>query len=128
MGLLDKIRNAFSKSNEPFDPVAQLQEEESKKSELASNILNSITKIKRINSLDRSLWNLSNLDLYELKNKRLTELEKINRNLDNRLQELKTQKNNYNRDSIEESKWTGQMPKDFSKQDFDRLQRSDDGR
>lgn len=96
--------------------------DEYEKSRLAERIVYLVDKIKRINSFDSSVWNLSNTSSYELK--------RLNSNLENRLDELDKQKQRGNpeRESLEAFKWTGQKPKYMSNHDFDRFQRSDDGR
>ena len=129
MGLMDNIRGLFSgsKNNQTAQPQIN---EEYEKSKLADGIVNLVNKIKRINSFDSSLWNLSNVSSYNLKRKSLDELQRLNSKLENRLSELNRQKQSRNSESksLEEAKWTGQKPKDMSDLDFDRSQRYDDGR
>lgn len=129
MGLIDNIRGFFSGSKDT--QASQLQtNDEYEKSRLAERIVDLVTRIKRINSFDRSVWNLSNISSYELKRKSLYELQRINSNLENRLAELdkQDQQGSPRRESLEASKWTGQKPKNMSDHDFDRFQRSDDSR
>lgn len=125
MGMMDNIRNFFRGSNNT--PVIQ-EDDSYKKSMLATQIVNSIDKIKRINSFDSSIWNLSNTSTYDLQRKSLAELERIQSSLDSRLSELtrQSQRRNPQRESLEESKWTGQKPRNMSDHDFDRFQRDDE--
>ena len=127
MGLLDNIRGFFS-SSKNSQPM-QL-DDENEKQRLAEKIVNLIGKIKKINSFDSSIWNLSNVSSYELKNKSLDELRRLNSSLESRLAELdrKSQSTSSNRESLEASKWTGQKTQNMTNKDFDRFQRSDDYR
>lgn len=126
MGILENIRNFFRGSNDT--PVIQ-EDDSYKKSILATQIVNSIDKIKRINSFDSSIWNLANVSIYDLQRKSLAELQQIKSTLDNRLSKLtrQSQSKDHARESLEESKWTGQKPKNMTNHDFDRFQR-DEGR
>ncbi len=128
MGFINNIRNLFSGSKNPETAQPQI-DEEYEKLKLANRIIDLVNKIKRINSFDKSIWNLSNVFSYELQRKSLSELQALNSSLENRLLELNKQNknSNSNRESLESSKWTGQKPKDMSNYDFDRFQR-DDGR
>lgn len=128
MGFINNIRNLFSGSKNPETAQPQINEEY-EKLKLANRIIDLVNKIKRINSFDKSIWNLSNVFSYELQRKSLSELQALNSSLENRLLELNKQNknSNSNRESLESSKWTGQKPKDMSNYDFDRFQR-DDGR
>ena len=127
MGLMDNIRGFFSgsRNNQPAQPQVN---EEYEKSRLADSIVNLVDRIKRINSFDSSVWNLSNVSSYELKRKSLDELQKLNVSLESRLSELNIQKQRGNpgAEELEASKWTGQKPQNMSTHDFDRFQRSDD--
>lgn len=129
MGLMNNIREFFSgsKNTQTSQPVI---DEEYEKSRLANRIVDLIGRIKRINSFDSSVWNLSNVSSYELRRKSLDELQRLNSSLENRLSELdrQSQRRDPSRESLEASKWTGQKPKHMSELDFDRFQRSDDGR
>ena len=129
MGLMDNIRGFFSgtKNNQTAQPQI---DEDYEKSKLANRIVDSVNRIKRINSFDSSIWNLSNISSYDLKRKSLDELQILNSTLENRLSELNKQRqtSNQKRESLEAAKWTGQKPKDMSDLDFDRLQRYDEGR
>ena len=129
MGLIDNIREFFSGSKNTQMAQSYI-DDEYEKSKLAERIVDLVDKIKRINSFDSSVWNLSNTSSYELKRRSLDELKRLNSNLENRLAELNKQKQRGNpeRESLEASKWTGQKPKYMSNHDFDRFQRSDDGR
>lgn len=127
MGLLDNIRGFFS-SSKNAQPM-QL-DDENEKQRLAEKIVNLIGKIKKVNSFDSSIWNLSNISSYELKSKSLDELKRLNSSLENRLAELdrRSQSTSSSRESLEASKWTGQKPQNMTNKDFDRFQRSDDYR
>jgi len=127
MGLMDNIRNFFTGSK---NTQTVRVNDEYEKSKLAEKIVDLVTRIKRINSFDSSIWNLSNTSSYELKRKSLNELQQLNSSLENRLSELtkQSQKGNSTREALEEAKWTGQKPKNMSNLDFDRLQRNDDCR
>ncbi len=129
MGLMDNIRGFFSGSKNTQTSQPQI-DEEYEKSRLADRIVDLIGKIKRINSFDSSVWNLSNVSSYDLRRKSLDELQRLNSSLANRLSELdrQSQRRDQNRESLEASKWTGQKPKHMSDLDFDRFQRNDDGR
>lgn len=128
MGLMDNIRGFFSGSRN--NQLAQPQvNEEYEKSRLADSIVNLVDRIKRINSFDSSVWNISNVSSYELKRRSLDELKRLNSSLENRLSELnrQNQRNNPKSEELEASKWTGQKPQNMSDYEFDRFQRSDDG-
>ena len=127
MGLLSNIRGFFS-SSKNAQPM-QL-DDENEKQRLAEKIVNLIGKIKKVNSFDSSIWNLSNISSYELKSKSLDELKRLNSSLENRLAELdrRSQSTSSSRESLEASKWTGQKPQNMTNKDFDRFQRSDDYR
>ncbi len=127
MGLMDNIRGFFSGSKN--NKTVQVDDEYAK-SRLAEKIIDLVNEIKRINSLDSSIWNLSNVSSYELSRRNsLSELQRINSVLENRLLQLNKQRQTRSpeRESLEASKWTGQKPKNMSELDFDRFQRSDDG-
>ena len=126
MGLMDNIRNIFSSSKSTQTSTVQ-KDDEYEKSRLAEEIVGLIDKIKRINSFDSSVWNLSNVSSYDLKRKSLDELTRLHSSLKNRLSELdrQSQRTNLNGESLEASKWTGQKPKDMSDHDFDRFQRDE---
>ncbi len=129
MGLMDNIRGFFSGSKNSQTAQPQI-DEEYEKSRLADRIVDLVDKIKRINSFDSSVWNLSNTSSYDLRRKSLSELQRLNSTLENRLSELDRQKHTSSskRESLEASKWTGQKPENISDLDFDRFQRYDDGR
>ena len=126
MGLMNNIREFFSGSKNSHATQVQANDEY-EKSILATKIVNLVNEIKRINSFDSSIWNLSNISSYELERKNLDELQTINTSLQNRLAELhrEKQQGNSTRDSLETSKWTGQKPQNMSEHDFDRFQRDD---
>jgi hypothetical protein len=126
MGLVGNLKGFFSSSKN--SQPAQLQiNDEYEKEQLAEKIVDLVNKIKRINSFDSSIWNLSNTSSYELKRKSLNELKSLKSSLESRLSELNKQSNisNSKRENLEASKWTGQKPKDMSNLDFDRFQRDD---
>lgn len=126
MGMFGNIRNFFGGSK---DTSAKKEEDFYKKSSLVSEVINLIDKIKRINSFDSSIWNLSNETRHTLQNKSLDELERIKDNLTSRMSEItsESQRRNPEMEALEASKWTGQKPQKMSAYDFDRFQR-DDGR
>lgn len=130
MGMLDNLRNLFksSKKEEIADRQRQQQEERYKKSMLAAQILDLVNGIKRINSFDSSLWNLTNTSSSMLERKSLPELEKLKQTLSNRYQQLtqQSQRRNPKMEALEEAKWSGQKPEHLTDTEFDRLQR--DGR
>ena len=124
MGMLDNIRKFFGGSKS--EAVAR-EDDSYKKSMLATQIVNSIDRIKRINSFDSSIWNLSNVSTYDLQRKSLSELESMHANLSRRISELdrQNQRGDSKRESLEASKWTGQRPQNMSNHDFDRFQRDE---
>ncbi len=119
MGLADNIRRFFSSSKNT--QAVQIQPtDEYEKSSLADRIIGLVDSIKRINSLDRSIWNLSNISSRELKRRSVAELQSLNSSLENRLAELNNQiqQGASRRDALEASKWTGQKPANMSSLDF----------
>ena len=124
MGILSRIRDFMKGSNNA--PV--VQEDPYAKTKLATEIVNMVDKIKRINSFDSSIWNYNNITTYELQRRSLQELQQMHSTLNNRLTELyqQRQKPNPTRQSLEESKWTGQKPRNMTERDFDRFQREED--
>ena len=117
MRILDNIKKFLKGEN--AKPIIK-QENTYKKSVLSSNIMNLINDIKRIDSFDKSLWNLSNASNISLQNKSEIELEQLYANLSSRLEKI-----NFSRQSLEASKWTGQKPKNMTDYEFDRFQRDD---
>lgn len=126
MGMLNNLRNFFKRLN---DKPVMIQEDDYEKSMLANQIVDLINKIKRINTFDSSIWNLSNISSYDLEMKSLSELEKLHSSLKERFSYLirESQRRNPERESLEVAKWTGQKPKNLTNYEFDRLQR-DEGR
>jgi hypothetical protein len=126
MGLVGNLKGFFSSSKNSQPSQLQINDEYEKE-QLAEKIVDLVNKIKRINSFDSSIWNLSNTSSYELKRKSLNELKSLKSSLESRLSELNKQSNisNSKRENLEASKWTGQKPKDMSNLDFDRFQRDD---
>ena len=127
MGLLDNFRNFFKSSNERTTPVMP-KEDTLEKSMLATQIVNLVDKIKRINSFDSSIWNLSNVSSTELQRKNLAELEQIHSNLNARLSVLvrQSERENPTREALESSKWTGRKPEHLTNHEFDRFQRDEE--
>ena len=129
MGLMDNIRGFFSGSKNTQTTQPQVNEDH-EKSRLADRIVDLVGRIKRINSFDSSVWNLSNVSSYELKRKSLDELQRLSSSLENRLSQLdkEGQRRNPRSEALEASKWTGQKPNGMSDHDFDFYQKGDDGR
>ncbi len=123
MGMFDKIRSFFNGNNEQEIP----KESEVDKEILSSKILNLIDSIKRINSFDSSIWNLSNVTKYELTRKSVAELKSLESSLSNRFQQLSREKERRRPElqKLEEAKWTGQKPSHLSDHEFDMWQRDD---
>lgn len=110
------------------DNAEQAREDDSyKKSMLATQIVNLVDKIKRINSFDSSIWNMTNISITELERKSVGELERLRNSLDYRLSELnrQSQTRNSKREELESSKWTGRKPQGLTNHEFDRFQRDD---
>lgn len=126
MGILDNIRSRFSGTKS--EPVVQ-KDDPYEKRLLAENIIDLVDKVKKKNTFDSSIWNLSNANIYTLQGKSLQELKIIQNNLINRISELDRQSKieNTQRESLEASKWTGQKNSNMTNHDFDRFQ-DDDGR
>ena len=126
MGMLDNIKKFFkgSKSKEP----EIRREDPREKAALAAQVADQIDKIKRMNSFDSSIWNLSNASTYDLQRKSLAELQNLQASLNGRITELNRQKagSRQTREDLEASKWTGQRPTNMTAKDFDRWQTSDD--
>ena len=129
MGMLDNLRNRFksSKKEEIADRQRQQQEERYRKSMLAAQILDLVNGIKRINSFDSSLWNLTNTSSSMLERKSLPELEKLHQSLSNRYERLAQQskRRNPEMEALEAAKWTGQKPEHLTDAEFDRWQRNE---
>lgn len=127
MGMLDNFKKIFNKGSEEIQEMEP--EDPYKKSMLASQIVDLVHGIQRINSFDSSVWNLSNVSSRELERRSQDELERLHDSLSKRLSELaeEKQRRGSNVSSLEESKWTGRKPQSMSDKDFDRLQR-DEGR
>ena len=127
MGLIDNIREFFSSSKNSQTGQPHI-DEEYEKSILADKIVDLVVKIKKINSFDDSIWSLSNVSSFDLKRKKLEDLQMLCSKLETRLSALDRQSkiNNLNNDELEASKWTGQKPQHLNDYDFDRFQRSDD--
>ena len=78
MGLLDNLKGLFSGSKNT-QPVQVNDEYE--KARLSEQIVDLVTKIKRINSFDRSIWNLTNTSSYTLRKRSLDELRTLHSSL-----------------------------------------------
>ncbi|MBQ7410735.1 MAG: hypothetical protein IJW20_05085 [Clostridia bacterium] len=128
MGLLDNLKKALSGSKSNSQPVQVDNEYE--KQRLSAQIIDLANGIKRINSFDRSVWNLNASSTYELRRKSLDELRKIHSDLSSRLAELQGQSKrpNKNREDLEAARWTGVPVKGMSNRDLDRFQKGDDYR
>lgn len=121
MGMIDTLRKIFKDSNNrPLIP----EDDSGKKEILATQIVNLVDKIKKINSFDSCLWNLRNVTTYSLKSKSLGELQTLHSSLTNRLEKLTNLKTKANQtyQDLEAAKWTGEKPTHLSNHDFDRLQ------
>ena len=129
MGMIDNLRNLFksSKKEEIENSRRQREEEEYRKSKLASQIVDLVDQIKRINSFDSCVWNLSNTSTNELRRKSLPELEKLKQSLLSRHEQLvqQSKRRNPTMEALEASKWTGQKPEHLTDAEFDRWQRDE---
>jgi len=127
MGLIDNIRGFFggSKNTQPVQV-----ENEYEKARLSEEIVDLVGKIKRINSFDSRIWNLSNISSFELKRRSLAELQNLHSSLKNRLSEIYRQSkgSDSRKETLEASKWTGRRPENMSAHDFNRFQQDDDCR
>lgn len=129
MGLIDNIREFFSGSKNTQQQTSRINEEH-EKTILANRIVDLVHQIQSIDSFDSTIWNLANVSSYDLSKKRLEDLQKLNSTLESKLSRLsrESQRINPAREALEASKWTGQKPENMTDLDFDRWQRSDDGR
>lgn len=127
MGLLNNLKELFSGSKNA-QPVQV--NNEYKKARLSEQIVDLVNKIKRINSFDSSIWNLSNTSSYQLRTRSLDELTRLHSTLTSRISELErqSQMRNPRMESVEAAKWTGKLPPGMTKADLDRFQRGDDYR
>lgn len=129
MGMLDNLRNLFkgSKSEQIADMQKERQAEMYKKAMLATQIVNLVDEIKRIDSFDSSIWNLMNTSSSMLERKSLPELEKLHQSLSNRYERLAQQskRRNPEMEALEAAKWTGQKPEHLTDAEFDRWQRNE---
>ena len=125
MGLRDNLKGLFSGSKNT-QPVQVNDEYE--KARLSEQIVDLVTKIKRINSFDSSIWNLANASSYDLKRKSLDELTRLHSSLERRVSELErqSQRGNPRMEAAEAAKWTGRPSKNMSTADLDRFQKGDD--
>lgn len=123
MGLMDKIRGLFNGSNNT--PV--VQEDRYAKSRLATDIVNLVGKINRINCFDGSIRGLANMSSYELERKSMEELEQLHANLSNKYDGLvqQRQRNNERNEAAIAAKWTGQRTAGMTEHDLDHYQRGD---
>ena len=123
MGLMDKIRGFFNGSyNTPV-----VQEDKYAKSKLATDIVNLVDKINRINCFDGSIRGLTNMSSHELERKSMEELEQLHNNLINKYTGLiqQRQRNSEKMDAAIAAKWTGQRTPGMTPHDLDRWQRGD---
>ena len=129
MGLIDNIREFFSGSKNTQQQTSRINEEH-EKTILANRIVDLVHQIQSIDSFDSTIWNLANVSSYDLAKKKLEDLQKLNSTLESKLSRLsrESQRINPAREALEASKWTGQKPENMTDLDFDRWQRSDDGR
>lgn len=127
MGLLDNLKGLFS-SSKNAQPVQVTDDYE--KTRLSEQIVDLVTKIKRINSFDSSIWNLANTSSYDLKRKSLDELTRLHSSLTNRVSELEkqSQSRNLKMEATESAKWTGRPTPNMTNVDLDRFQKGDDYR
>lgn len=125
MGMFDNIRNIFKGSD---NATVVKEDDRAKKAMLATEIINLVDKIKRVNSFDSSIWNLSNASSQQLQRRSVAELESLRASLSSRIAELTTQSkaSSSRRESLEASKWTGQRPQGLTEHEFDRFQRDDE--
>lgn len=127
MGLLDNLKELFAspKNAQPVQVTDDYQ-----KARLSEQIVDLITKIKRINSFDSSIWNLANTSSYDLKRKSLDELTRLHSSLTNRVSELEkqSQSKNLKMEATEAAKWTGRPTQNMTNADLDRFQKGDDYR
>lgn len=124
MGLMDKLRGFFNGSSNA--PVVQ-EEDKYAKSRLATDIVNLVGKINRINCFDGSIRGLTNMSSYELERKSMAELEQLHTNLSNKYAGLvqQRQQNSERTDAAIAAKWTGQRTPDMTAHDLDSYQRGD---
>lgn len=127
MGLFDSLKGLFSGSKNA-QPVQVNDEYE--KARLSEQIVDLVTKIKRINSFDSSIWNLANASSYDLRRKSLDELTRLHSSLERRVSELErqSQMGKTRMESAEAAKWTGRPTQNMTNDDLDRFQKGDDYR
>ena len=128
MGLFDNIRGWFSGSKDTQAPQMRVNEEQ-EKARLSERIVDLVDKIKRKNSFDAEIWNLSNANVNMLKRKSLNELQMIESRLSRRIDQLNNegQRRNSAAEDLEASRWTGVRPQHMNTQEFDRFQKDDGG-
>ncbi len=128
MGMFDRISSFFKGLNKTPDVKKDDKYEDYMKSKLASEIIDLVDQIKRINSFDSSIWNLNNISSNQLERRGLAELERLHSSLNNRLLELtkQSERSSLRRQELEESKWSGQKPRNLTDHEFDRFQRDDE--
>lgn len=126
MGLVDKLKE-FLNGSEKNQVVRESPWE---KRDLARDVMGLIDEIKRIDSFDRTVWNMGYMSEYTLADSKTTdELKRMKNSLNKRLLELQKQKENVNlRGSSEYEKalWTGEKPKGWTDRDLDLAQTRDD--
>ena len=124
MGLIDKLRGFINGSNNT--PVVQ-EEDKYEKLRLATEIVNLVGKINRINCFDGSIRGLTNMSTHELEKRSMGELQQLHNNLSNKYAALvyKRDQNNAKNDAIIAAKWTGQKAPNLTDHDLDFSQRGD---
>ncbi len=95
--------------------------------QMADSVYELVRRISRISTFDRSITSLQRVTIYELRDKSLEELQRLQNNLQERLTILERDRKRRNEEmrKLEEAKWTGQRPKHMSPEAFDRWQRDD---
>lgn len=124
MGLIDKLRGFINSSNNtPIVP----EEDKYVKSRLATDIVNLVSKINRINCFDGSIRGLTNMSNYELEKRSVSELQQLHTSLSNKYAGLIQQRdqNNAKNDAAIAARWTGQRAPGQTDRDLDFSQRGD---
>lgn len=123
MGILSKLGNLLKGSN---DTEIVVQDDSYEKSRIVSEIINLISSIKRIDSFDISVHNLSKISRYDLERKSLDELKEIRHNLEIKHSHLnkQSQRQDSEREAYNRALWTGEKPSNLTNYEFDRAQRN----
>ena len=124
MGLIDKLRGFINGSNNT--PVVH-EEDKYVKSRLATDIVNLVGKINRINCFDGSIRGLTNMSNCELEKRSVSEFQQLHANLSNKYAALIQQRdqNNAKNDAAIAAKWSGQRTPGMTAHDLDFSQRGD---